>query len=146
MTEMKLDDLTADKIHAYIEQEEQQKKAAAAKAAEQVREQREQLRKKFEAEQVPADALQHVFGMVRKAVEHGEKEVMVLHFPSAFLPDMARHIDIGSKDWPEHLSGFAARAYQYYEKELKPRGFKLSASIIDYPGGKPGDVGFFLSW
>ena len=55
-------------------------------------------------------------------------------------------ISIGSKDWTEHLSGFAARAYSFYEKELRPRGFALAASIINFPDGKPGDVGFFLRW
>jgi hypothetical protein len=146
VAELNLDDLTADKIHAYIKQEEEQKRSAEAAAAEQARQEREQLRKKFEAEEIPPDALQHVFGMMRKAVEQGQKEIMVLHFPSDFLPDSGRRIDIGSKDWTEHLSGFAARAYSFYEKELRPRGFTLRASIIDYPGGKPGDVGFFLGW
>jgi hypothetical protein len=146
MSELNLDDLTADKIHSYLKQQEDHKRAAEAVAAEHTREEREQLRNKFEAEQVPADALQHLFGMVRKAVEGGEKEVMVLHFPSDFLPDSGRSISSASEDWTEHLSGFAARAYSFYEKELRPRGFTLSASIINFPGGKPGDVGFFLRW
>ena len=146
MTELNLGDLTADKIHSYLKQQEDQKRATEAVAAEHAREEREQLRKKFEAEQIPADALQHVFGMVRKAVERGDKEVVVLHFPSDFLPDSGRSISTGSKDWTQHLSGFAVRAYTYYEKELRPRGFTLSASIINFPGGKPGDVGFFLRW
>jgi hypothetical protein len=146
MSELNLDDLTADKIHSYLKQQEEQKRTAEAAAAERARQEREQLRKKFEAEEIPSDALQHVFDMVRKAVEQGQREVMVLHFPSDFLPDSGRRIDIGSEDWTEHLSGFAARAYSFYEKELRSRGFKLHASIIDYPGGKPGDVGFFLGW
>ncbi|HUA77806.1 MAG TPA: hypothetical protein VMA86_09040 [Acetobacteraceae bacterium] len=146
MTDLNLDDLTADKIHAYIKQEGEQKRAAEAAAQEHARQEREQLRKKFEAEEIPVDALQHVFGMVRSAVEQGQKEVMVLHFPSDFLPDNGRRISIGGEGWPEHLSGFAALAYSFCEKELRPRGFALSASIIDYPCGKPGDVGLFLRW
>jgi hypothetical protein len=146
MSELDVNDLTADKIHAYIKQEEEEKQAAAAAAAQHAREDREQLRRKFEAEDVPADALQHVFGMVRNAVVGGQKEVIWLHFPSDFLPDSGRRIDIGSKDWTGHLGGFAERAYRFYEKELRPRGFTLSASIINYPDGKPGDVGFFLQW
>jgi hypothetical protein len=146
MTELNADDLTADKIHVYLEQRQGQKRADEAAAAEHARQEREQLRKKFEAEEIPPDALQHVFGMVRKAVEQGQKEVMVLHFPSDFLPDSGRRISIGSKDWTEHLSGSAAKAYSFFEKELRPRGFTLSASIIDFSGGKPGDVGFFLGW
>jgi hypothetical protein len=27
-----------------------------------------------------------------------------------------------------------------------PRGFTLNAYIINFPGGKPRDVGFFLRW
>ena len=146
MAELNLDDLTADKIQSYIKLQEEQKQAAEAVTAEHAREERKKLQEKFEAEQISADALQHVFGMVRKAVEHGEKEVMVLHFSSDFLPDRGRRISIGSKDWTEHLSGFAARAYSFYEKELRPRGFTLAASIINFPDGKPGDVGFFLRW
>jgi hypothetical protein len=146
MTELKIDDLTAEKIHSYLKQQEDQKRTAEAVAAEHAREERDQLRKKFEAEDVPADALQHVFGMVRRAVERGGKEVMVVHFSSDFLPDSGRSIATGSKDWTEHLSGFAARAYKFYEKELRPRGFTLAASIINFPGGMPGDVGFFLRW
>jgi hypothetical protein len=146
MTDLKLDDLTAERIHSYIAQKEQEKRTAAAAAAEHAQAEREELRKKFEAEDLPGDALHHVFGMVQKAVDHGDKQVMVMHFPSWFLPDNGRSINTGDKDWPEHLSGFAARAYQFYEKELRPRGFKLSASVIDFPGGKPGNIGFFLGW
>jgi hypothetical protein len=146
MIELNIDDLTAEKIHSYLNQQEDQKRAAEGVAAERAREERDQLRQKFEKEEVPADALQHMLGMVRKAVERGEKEVIVLHFPSDFLPDSGRSITSGSKEWTQHLSGFAARAYKFYEKELRPRGFTLAASIINFPGGKPGDVGFFLRW
>ena len=143
---MRAGSITADKIHAYIAQQEEQKRAEQAVAAEHAAKERTQLRKKFEAEDVPADALQHVFRMVATAVERGEKEAMVLHFPSDFLPDSGRRITIGSKDWTGHLTGFAARAYSFYEKQLRQRGFTLSASIINFPDGKPGDVGFFLRW
>jgi hypothetical protein len=31
-------------------------------------------------------------------------------------------------------------------RELAPRGFQLKAQILDWPGGIPGDVGWFLAW
>ena len=34
----------------------------------------------------------------------------------------------------------------YFEKELKPLGFRTQARILDYPGGMPGTVGLFLRW
>src|SRR5689334_2717180 len=83
----------------------EQKRAAAAIAAQHAREEREQLRKKFEAEQIPADALQHVIWHGAKGRGEWREGSMVLHFPSDFLPDSGRRISIGSKDWTEHLSG-----------------------------------------
>jgi hypothetical protein len=57
-----------------------------------------------------------------------------------------RSITNRAADWHEHLDGFAKRAYTYYERELKPRGFQLRAEITSWPDGIPGDVGFFLQW
>jgi hypothetical protein len=30
--------------------------------------------------------------------------------------------------------------------ELRPLGFKLTAQVLDYPGGTPGDIGLYLRW
>ncbi|NJM91453.1 MAG: hypothetical protein HC861_01165 [Rhodospirillaceae bacterium] len=49
-------------------------------------------------------------------------------------------------DWPQSLEGFAKRAYEYFMSDLKPLGYKLTAQIMDYPGGMPGTVGLYLSW
>ena len=146
MTELRIEDLSVQGIQRYIAQKEQEKRAADAVAAEHAREEREQLRKKFEQEEMPKDALPHLLSMVQKAIDRGEHEVVVVHFPAAFLSDQGRRINIGEKDWPQYLSGFADRAYKFYEKELRPRGFRLEASAIDFQGGKPGDIGFFLRW
>ena len=42
--------------------------------------------------------------------------------------------------------GSLRRAYDYYVKELTPRGFQLQVEIVDWPGGMPGDVGIFIGW
>jgi hypothetical protein len=34
----------------------------------------------------------------------------------------------------------------YWKDYLRPGGFKFTTRIINYPGGKPGDVGLFFSW
>ena len=44
------------------------------------------------------------------------------------------------------LTGFAKRAYEFWQEELEPQGYKLRAQIMDFPGGVPGDVGVFLRW
>ena len=55
-------------------------------------------------------------------------------------------INDNGPDWPECLEGHAKKAYAYFEKELRPLGYKVRVEILDYPGGMPGNVGFFLSW
>lgn len=146
MPEISLENFSAAVIRNLIETQQREKQAAESATAEHAKAKREELRKAFESRELPADALQRVVSMVQSAVERGDKEVMVLHFPAGFLEDGGRRINIGSEDWPQHLNGFAARAFAFYEKELQPRGFKLAASITDFPGGKPGEVGFFLRW
>jgi hypothetical protein len=36
--------------------------------------------------------------------------------------------------------------YLGWERDLKPRGFRLAARMVDFPGGMPGDIGLFLIW
>ena len=44
------------------------------------------------------------------------------------------------------MQGKAKELYDRYLAVAKPQGFKLKATIINFPGGMPGDVGFFLNW
>ena len=48
--------------------------------------------------------------------------------------------------WPETLQGKAKELYDRYTEVARPQGYRLKAMIINFPGGLPGDVGFFLSW
>jgi len=38
------------------------------------------------------------------------------------------------------------QVFDYWKANLRPGGFSFSARIIDYPDGKPGDVGLFFGW
>ena len=40
----------------------------------------------------------------------------------------------------EHAEGFAKNAYDFFDKELRPLGYKLHAEIISFPGGMPGEA------
>jgi CBS domain-containing protein len=82
----------------------------------------------------------------RAAASRGEREFLVLRFPSSLCTDGGRAINAPQSDWPKTLRGEAAEIYLRWERELRPRGFHLSARVLDFPGGKPGDIGLFLSW
>lgn len=83
---------------------------------------------------------------VRQAAESGENEVLAFTFPSAFCTDGGRAINNFDPAWPDTLTGFSRKAFDYFEAKLKPNGYKLRMQIINYPGGVPGDVGVFLGW
>jgi hypothetical protein len=86
-------------------------------------------------------------GNARKAAEHGEKQYLLLRFPSSLCSDDSRAINNPPNDsWPQTLRGEAAEIYQRWKTTLQPHGFGLSAQVLDFPGGKPGDVGLFLRW
>ena len=82
----------------------------------------------------------------RRAAEAGQKEAMLLRFPSPLCCDGGRAINALEPDWPATLRGEAAELYLRWERELKPNGFHLAARVLDFPGGMPGDIGLFLVW
>jgi len=82
----------------------------------------------------------------RQAASRGEKKFMLLRFPSQLCSDSGRAININEPDWPSTLRGEAAELYLRWEHDLRPQGFHLSAEVLDFPGGMPGDIGLFLLW
>ena len=119
---------------------EQQAHEAAQKA------EREKLKAAFEEREVQPEALERIAALVAKQVDRGEKQALVLQFPSDWLPDQGRGVTNRDPDWHLKLEGFPKRAYDFFRKELEPRGFQIKAEILDWPGGMPGDVGFILTW
>lgn len=92
------------------------------------------------------EILQPLRSKLRAAAERGETELMVMRFPNTLCTDKGRAINNSDPDWPETLSGRPRQAYELWRDQLRQGGFRLSAMIIEWPGGLPGDVGFFLKW
>ncbi len=82
----------------------------------------------------------------REAAERGEKEFMLLRFPADLCTDRGRAVNAPLAEWPTTLRGEAAEIYLRWERDLRPRGFHLTARVLDFPGGFPGDAGLFLTW
>jgi hypothetical protein len=80
------------------------------------------------------------------AVKDGKFEALVFTFPSELTSDGGRAINNNRPDWPETLQGKAKELFERYQSIAKPAGYKLKAMIINFPGGVPGDVGFYLNW
>jgi hypothetical protein len=118
----------------------------ASEAMERQEAEKRSLREAFMHQDVHPDVHSRVSAVVRRAAERGAQEVLILQFPSSYCNDSGRAINNLEADWPKSLEGFAKHAYAFFEKELRPQGYKLRAQVLDYPGGKPGDIGIFLIW
>ena len=95
---------------------------------------------------VSDDELAMVRRLVMNAVKDGKMEAMVYSFPSDLCTDSGRAINNNAPNWPETLQGKAKEFFDRYESIGKPQGYRLKAMVINFPGGVPGDIGFFLNW
>jgi hypothetical protein len=93
-----------------------------------------------------AEIKQSLATKTRAAAGRGEKEVLVMRFPSALCKDRGRAINNAEADWPSTLTGRPRQAYEFWKEHLQPANYKLRAMVIEWPGGLPGDVAFYLSW
>lgn len=89
---------------------------------------------------------QELLAKARRAAANGKKQIMLLRFPSQLCSDGGREINANQEDWPTTLRGEPAELYLRWEQDLKDRGFKLTAQVLNFPGGIPGDIGLFLAW
>ncbi len=116
------------------------------KRAKRQEEEQSGLRDAFMHREVSSEAKDRVNAAIRRAAEQGLNEFQVFAFPANYCNDAGRRINNNEPDWPKSLEGYAKHAYQFYEAELKPLGYKLRVQVLDYPGGMPGNVGVFLKW
>ena len=92
------------------------------------------------------DALKRVATIVDRAVANGLTEVQVYRFPNTLCTDNGRAIDQAEAGWEKTLTGIPKELFEFYERQLKPRGYTIKYHIVDFPGGMRGDVGVILSW
>jgi hypothetical protein len=138
--------ITPDQLRRLAEEKEMELAREALEKQRKVEDERHHLRDAFMTQEIHPDVFERVSRVVTSAAERGEREVLAMRFPSEYCTDGGRAINNFEPNWPETLTGFAKRAHEFFEKELRPRGYKARAQILDFPGGVPGDVGIFLSW
>jgi CBS domain-containing protein len=130
--------LAADFEHHNVEHREEMRRSAA--------EQRHHRVKELIDHHVADESWRSILHHAREAAAHGEKELMLLRFPADLCTDRGRAVNAPLPDWPQTLRGEAAEIYLRWERDLKPGGFHLTARVLDFPGGFPGEIGMFLVW
>jgi hypothetical protein len=116
------------------------------KRAKKQEEEQASLREAFMHRGIHPEVKDRLNAAIRRAAEQGTNRLQIITFPASYCNDGGRRINNNESDWSSSLEGFAKIAYEYFEKELKPLGYRLHVEILDYPGGMPGNVGMFLRW
>ena len=119
--------------------EEARKRELAQAKAEQIK----QLKVPIE---ITPERLANFLKRVHQCADHGEKQILILRFPSDLCSDRGRAINNSLPGWEQTLVGVPRQIYEVWLKKLKPRGFGLHADVLDFPDGMPGDIGLFCRW
>ena len=92
------------------------------------------------------EAMKRVAVIIQRAVSNGLTEVLVYRFPNQLCTDLGRAINQQEPGWEKTLTGLPKEMYEFWDRRLRPLGYKLKVQIVDWPGGMPGDVGISLKW
>ena len=137
---------SAEALRMSVLQKEMEKVDTERKAREAEERKLAEFTQDFMTNHVSEDEMAMVRRLVMNAVKDGKFEAMIYSFPSVLCTDSGRAINNNDPRWPETLQGKAKELFESYEELAKPRGYKLKAMVINFPGGIPGDIGFFLNW
>ena len=137
---------TADQLRMAILSKEMEEMQKQDKLREQRNKQLNDFTEAFLTQHVSEDERAMIQKLVMNAAANRQFEAMVYSFPSDLCTDSGRAINNRLAHWPETLQGKAKELYERYITIAKPQGFRLKATIINFPNGMPGDVGFFLNW
>ncbi|HXP97492.1 MAG TPA: CBS domain-containing protein [Telmatospirillum sp.] len=138
--------VTANAFSALVEEFDQQKTLQHDVERLAATEQRKALVKDLTDHHIENETWHGILRRALSAAETGQKEMLLLRFPCELCSDGGRAINAPLPDWPETLRGEAAEIYQLWDRDLKPNGFHLTAQVLDFPGGIPGDIGLTLTW
>jgi hypothetical protein len=84
--------------------------------------------------------------IINRGVENGLMWVQVFRFPHSLCTDNGRAINQAEAGWENTLAGIPKEIFEFWKRQLQPRGYHIRYETLNYPGGMPGDVGIILSW
>jgi hypothetical protein len=138
--------LSLDEMYAARDEQERRSEEAAVDGARRESEHRAGDRGRFEARCLTDVDRRDILAKVRAAFESGQREVMLVSFPSDFCTDGGRRINNRLPGWQDTLPVGAQLFHEFWRDALQPGGFGFGARILDFPGGVLGDVGLFVTW
>jgi len=115
------------------EKEEAEKKALIERLTKPSRLSDEQVMKKAAA-------------IIERAAKNGLTEVQVYRFPNSLCTDRGRAINQQEPGWETTLTGVPKEIYEFWDRRLRPLGYRLRVQVVDFSGGVPGDIAVSLKW
>jgi hypothetical protein len=153
MTDLKTADTpetlpTAKEILEQIALNEAEKASATTRNLSAAEAEKKALIEKFSKPSGVSDKerLAHAAAVIKRAANNGLTEIEVARFPHELTTDHGRAINQREPGWEKTLTGYPKELYDFWEKHLKPRGYKTAFAIVDWPGGLPGQIGITLRW
>lgn len=92
------------------------------------------------------ERMKRAAAIINRAASNGLTEVLVGTFPNQVCTDRGRVINQQENGWEMTLTGLPKELFEFWQKYLQPRGYKLKYQIVNFPNGMPGDMGITLSW
>lgn len=138
--------VSADELRATVARSKEHEMRARAEERRRRREQSLRDVESMLAAHLTDEAWHHMLLDAQHAAERGEREMQLLRMPHEACTDNGRMINVCEPGWPSTLRGEAAELWRRWDRELRPRGLRLTARTLDYPDGVPGDIGLFLVW
>jgi hypothetical protein len=138
--------LSLGEMCAARDERERRLKGQAAETAQREQEHRAGDRRRFEARGLEDAERKAILFKVRAAFESGQREVMLVSFPSDFCTDGGRRVNNRLPGWQDTLPGGAQAFLAFWRDALQPGGFGFGARILNFPAGVLGDVGLFVTW
>lgn len=92
------------------------------------------------------ERMQRAAAIIERAVANGLTEVLLGRFPNSLCTDRGRAINQQEPGWEKTLTGLPKEVYEFWDRHLRPLGYKIRFQIVDFPDGMPGDVGITLKW
>jgi hypothetical protein len=139
---------TAQDVMKQIALKEAEKASAAAHELTAAEAEKRALIEKFSkpSRVSDEDRLARAAVIIKRAANNGLTEVEVFRFPNVLCTDHGRAINQREPGWETTLTGLPKELYEFWEKYLKARGYKIGFQVVDFPGGVPGDIGMTLRW
>lgn len=139
---------SAGELMRKIAQKEADKAAEHMKAAAKAEAEKKALLDKLSKPSGVSDEerLNRAIAIINRAVANGLSEVLIAKFPNVLCTDRGRAINNLEPGYEKTLTGLPREIYEFWDKHLKDKGYKLRVEIVDFPNGIPGDFGMTLKW